>query len=149
MKKRVARIPLCLVFLLSLAACGSHAATPVARPSPAPSLISPCPTEPLLEPGPDAAAAATAAAQAEVPQRYPLPRVDSPGFEVTTAYVADRAATGYGIIPFGMCGTDIGQRTWVVELHFPRMDPQGVDLAHGQLFLGRFTGGWRVWYQYH
>lgn len=105
-----------------------------------------CPTETVLDPGPDAKAAATAAALVAVPQRYP-PHIDTTGVQVTSAYPAD-PASGFGVIAYGLCGATIGQRTWVVELSFPRMSPS-VNLSEGQLFVSRFAGGWRVWFQYH
>jgi hypothetical protein len=105
-----------------------------------------CPSETPLDPGAGAKDAAIAAAQAAVPQRYP-PHIDIGGFQVTDAYPAD-PSSGYGSIAYGLCGATVGQRTWVVELSFPRMAPS-VDLSAGQLFLSRFPDGWKVWFQYH
>jgi hypothetical protein len=105
-----------------------------------------CPSQTPLDPGADAKAATTAAAEAAVPQRYP-PHIDIAGFRVTDAYPAD-PASGYGSIAYGLCGQAVGQRTWVVELSFPKMAPS-VDLSAGQLFLSRFPDGWKVWFQYH
>ena len=105
-----------------------------------------CPSETPLDPGAGARDAAIAAAEAAVPQRYP-PHIDVAGFRVTDAYAAD-PSSGYGSIAYGLCGTTVGQRTWVVELSFPRMAPS-VDLSAGQLFLSRFPDGWKVWFQYH
>jgi hypothetical protein len=105
-----------------------------------------CPTETVLDPGPDAKTGATAAAVAAVPRRYP-PTIDTTGFQVTNAYAAD-PSSGYGAIAYGLCGAAVGQRTWVVELLFPKMAPS-VSLAGGQLFVSRFADGWRVWFQYH
>jgi hypothetical protein len=105
-----------------------------------------CPSQTPLDPGADAKTAATAAARAAVPQRYP-PHIDIAGFRVTDAYAAD-PASGYGAIAYGLCGQVVGQRTWVVELSFPKMAPS-VDLSAGQLFLSRFPDGWKVWFQYH
>ncbi|MFN2591806.1 MAG: hypothetical protein ABR532_03110 [Candidatus Dormibacteria bacterium] len=105
-----------------------------------------CPTETVLDPGAGARNAAVAAAQAAVPQRYP-PHIDITGFRVTDAYPAD-ASSGYGAIAYGLCGAAVGQRTWVVELSFPKMAPS-VDLSAGQLFVSRCPDGWKVWFQYH
>ncbi len=105
-----------------------------------------CPSETPLDPGVGARDAAIAAAEAAVPQRYP-PHIDVAGFRVTDAYAAD-PSSGYGTIAYGLCGAIVGQRTWVVELSFPRMAPS-VDLSAGQLFLSRFPDGWKVWFQYH
>ena len=117
--------------------------------SPAPGPATPdshCPSETPLDPGAGARDAAVAAAEAAVPQRYP-PHIDIAGFAVTDAYPAD-PSSGYGSIAYGLCGATVGQRTWVVELSFPRMAPS-VDLSAGQLFLSRFPDGWKVWFQYH
>jgi hypothetical protein len=105
-----------------------------------------CPSETPLDPGAGAGNAAMAAAEAAVPQRYP-PHIDVAGFRVTDAYPAD-PSSGYGSIAYGLCGAIVGQRTWVVELSFPKMAPS-VDLSAGQLFLSRFPDGWKVWFQYH
>jgi hypothetical protein len=132
-----------LLTLTALAAC-ARAATPGAVVPATPA--SNCPTATVLDPGPDARTAATAAAVAAVPQRY-RPHIDTTGFQVTNAYPADPSA-GFGAIAYGLCGAAIGQRTWVVELSFPKMAPS-VSLSEGQLFLSRFTDGWKVWFQYH
>jgi len=159
---------LSLAALMALAACarGAHpqggpasaGATQEVSPPAVASTLSPsaggptssagdhCPAEAPLDPGADPMSMATAAATAAVPQRYP-PRIDITGFQVTNAYPADPAA-GYGAIAYGLCGNDVGQRTWVVELSFPKMLPS-IDLSSGQLFLSRFAGGWKVWFQYH
>jgi hypothetical protein len=105
-----------------------------------------CPRETPLDPGPGAGAAATSAAEAAVPQRYRRP-IDTTGFQVARAYPAD-LTSGYGPVAYGLCGSEIGQRTWVVELSFPKMLPSA-DLSAGQLFLSRFQDGWKVWFQYH
>ena len=105
-----------------------------------------CPGETPLDPGAGARDAAIAAAEAAVPQRYP-PHIDVAGFRVADAYPAD-PSSGYGTIAYGLCGAIVGQRTWVVELSFPKMAPS-VDLSAGQLFLSRFPDGWKVWFQYH
>jgi len=152
-----------LLTLTALAAC-ARAVTPAGAPTgPSPTAATPsaqgssstvvpaspdsrCPTETPLDPGPDAKVSATAAAVAAVPQRYP-PRIDTTGFQVTDAYPAD-PSSGFGAIAYGLCGTAVGQRTWVVELSFPKMAPS-VNLSAGQLFLSRFADGWKVWFQYH
>jgi hypothetical protein len=120
---------------------------PTASPAPGPRTPgSYCPSDTPLEPGAGARDAAIAAAEAAVPQRYP-PHIDVAGFRVTDAYPAD-PSSGYGSIAYGLCGAIVGQRTWVVELSFPKMAPS-VDLSAGQLFLSRFPDGWKVWFQYH
>jgi hypothetical protein len=122
-------------------------AGPVASPVTGPRTPdSHCPSETPLDPGAGAKDAAVAAAEAAVPQRYPT-HIDIAGFRVTDAYPAD-PSSGYGSIAYGLCGATVGQRTWVVELSFPRMAPS-VDLSAGQLFLSRFPAGWKVWFQYH
>ena len=113
------------------------------RPDPASGI---CPKEAPLDPGPDARGAATAAAVTAVPQRYGRP-IDTTGFQVARVYPAD-LASGYGPVAYGLCGSEVGQRTWVVELSFPKMLPSA-DLSAGQLFLSRFQNGWKVWFQYH
>jgi hypothetical protein len=105
----------------------------------------PCPAETPLDPGPHARAGATAAALASVPARYAT--LDTAGFAVSKVYPA-RPGSGYGSIAYTLCGPAVGQRTWVVELTFPKELPSA-DLSSGQLFLARFPAGWQVWYQYH
>lgn len=143
------RFAVLVLSLVSLLACSRGTAPKQSIRSPAPAATNNCPQQPPLDPGPDAVAAASAAAQAAVPTLYPPIGTNIAGFQVTNAALADPNAVGYGAIPFGMCGSEIGQRTVVVELHFPAMDSQGADIAHGQLFLSRFADGWKVWFQYH
>jgi len=52
------------------------------------------------------------------------------------------------VIALNMCGSVVGGRTWIVELHFPKLEPSA-SLSQGQAFVSRFRSGWRVWYRYH
>jgi hypothetical protein len=106
-----------------------------------------CPSQPLLAPGPDARSAARAAAVAAIPRLYgPTQRNNYIiGTVTSAAALPDDRVTA---IPFGMCGSTVGSRTWVVEMTFPDEAPSA-SLSSGQLFLGRFSNGWRVWFQYH
>lgn len=137
----------CLL-ILALAACTTRSPAAVASRQP-PATASLCPAQAPQDPGPDPAAGATLAAKAAIAQRYPAPAYNTAGFQVSAAYPASVTGTGYAPIPFGMCGPVLGRDTWVVELTFPMMAKQGPDLSHGQLFLARFSGGWKVWFQYH
>jgi hypothetical protein len=115
---------------------------------PVSSALNVCPTVLPLVPGPDAAAQAKAAAVKVVPTIYPPePTKD---FTVTAVYPASTGGPyGYGTIAYGTCGKTIGDRTWVVEVHFPH-DPMGsASTGNGQLFLSEFSTGWKVWYRYH
>jgi hypothetical protein len=106
-----------------------------------------CPSQPLLPPGPDARSGARAAAVAAIPRLYgPKQRGNYSIGTVTPA--ASLPAGRVTAIPFGMCGSAIGSRTWVVEMTFPDEAPSA-SLSSGQLFLGRFNNGWHVWFQYH
>jgi hypothetical protein len=106
-----------------------------------------CPSQPLLLPGPDARSTARAAAVAAIPRLYgPKQRGNYSIGTVTPA--AALPAGRVTAIPFGMCGSAVGSRTWVVEMTFPDEAPSA-SLSSGQLFLGRFSNGWRVWFQYH
>jgi hypothetical protein len=107
-----------------------------------------CPKVLPRVPGPDAAAQAKAAAIKVVPTIYPPePTKD---FTVTAVYPASASGdNGYGTIAYGTCGKTIGDRTWVVEVHFPH-DPMGsASTGNGQLFVSDFATGWQVWYRYH
>jgi stage V sporulation protein SpoVS len=118
--------------------------------NPASSALNVCPTVLPVAPGADAAAQAKAAAVKVVPTIYPPePTKD---FTVTAVYPASSSlngGSGYGAIAYGTCGKTIGDRTWVVEVHFPH-DPMGsASTGNGQLFVSEFATGWKVWYRYH
>lgn len=102
-----------------------------------------CPDDPLLEPGPRAAEEAVAAVQKSL-SAGPLEWRD---YEIRAAYPASRRE-GFGLVVVGMCGQEVANRTWIVELHFPRLEPSA-SLSQGQAFVSRFASGWRVWYRYH
>jgi hypothetical protein len=103
-----------------------------------------CPAQPILPPGADASRLARTAARAAVPKVYTDIRIG--GFEILQAAAATRS-TALGSVPYGMCGGTVGTRTWVVQIAFPLEKPSA-DLSHGVLFMGRFAGGWRVWFRW-
>ncbi len=83
-----------------------------------------------------------------VPTIYPPePTKD---FTVTAVYPASASGdSGYGTIAYGTCGKTIGDRTWVVEVHFPHDPMHSASTGNGQLFVSEFSTGWQVWYRYH
>ena len=71
-------------------------------------------------------------------------------FTVTAVYPARASlggGKGYGGIAYGTWGKTIGDRTWVVEVHFPHVNSASV--GNGQLFVSEFSAGWTAWYRYH
>lgn len=53
---------------------------------------------------------------------------------------------------FGMattfCGREIAEKSWLVQLEFPKA--LGANLAQGQIFLAKSKeNGWFVWFRYH
>ncbi len=110
-----------------------------------------CPTVLPLVPGADAAAQAKAATIKVVPRIYPPePTKD---FSVTAVYPASQSLNGgkgIGTIAYGTCGQTIGDRTWVVEVHFPHDPNNSASTGNGQLFVSDFAnGGWQVWLRNH
>jgi hypothetical protein len=119
--------------------------------NPVSSNLGACPTVLPLVPGSDAAAQAQAAAVKVVPTIYPPePTKD---FTVTAVYPASQSlygGKGYGTIVYGTCGETIGERTWVVEVHFPHDPNNSASTGNGQLFVSEFAnGGWQVWFRNH
>lgn len=116
--------------------------------NPVSSNLGECPKVLPLVPGADAAAQAKAAAVKVVPTIYPPePTKD---FTVTAVYPASASGdNGYGTIAYGTCGKTVGDRTWVVEVHFPHDPNNSGSTGNGQLFVSEFSTGWRVWYRYH
>jgi len=83
-----------------------------------------------------------------VPTIYPPD--ETRDFTVTAVYPARASlggGKGYGGIAYGTCGKTIGDRTWVVEVHFPHVNSASV--GNGQLFVSEFSAGWTAWYRYH
>ena len=102
-----------------------------------------CPKEMPLEPGRNARDRAIAAVRASLrtgPEEWRT-------FKVAAAYPA-ASRQGVGGIAMRMCGSLVGGRTWVVEMHFPNLEPSA-SLSQGQAFVSRFRSGWRVWHRYH
>jgi hypothetical protein len=118
--------------------------------NPVSSNLGACPTVLPLVPGSDAAAQAKAVVIKVVPTIYPPePTKD---FTVTAVYPASSSlggGKGYGTIAYGTCGQTIGDRTWVVEVHFPHDPNNSASTGNGQLFVSEFATGWKVWYRYH
>jgi hypothetical protein len=119
--------------------------------NPVSSNLGACPSVLPLVPGTDAAAQAKAAAIKVVPAIYPPePTKD---FTVTAVYPASQSLNGgkgIGTIAYGTCGKTIGDRTWVVEVHFPHDPNNSASTGNGQLFVSDFAnGGWQVWLRNH
>ena len=118
--------------------------------NPVSSNLGKCPTVLPLVPGSDAAAQAKAAVVKVVPTIYPPePTKD---FTVTAVYPASQSldgGKGYGTIAYGTCGKTIGDRTWVVEVHFPHDPNNSASTGNGQLFVSQFSTGWKVWFRNH
>lgn len=119
--------------------------------NPVSSNLGSCPTVLPLAPGADAAAEAKAAAVKVVPRIYPPePTKD---FTVTAVYPASASLNGgegIGTIAYSTCGKTIGDRTWVVEVHFPHDPMNSASTGNGQLFVSEFAnGGWQVWFRNH
>ena len=96
-----------------------------------------------LEPGPNARERAIEAVRRSL---RAAPR-DWRTYEIRSAYPAT-SGQGFSVIALPMCGPEVGSRTWVVEIHFPKLEPSA-SLSQGQAFVSRFRAGWRVWYRYH
>jgi hypothetical protein len=155
MLKRSLAILLLAISGVALASCGNQPKTALrteaARSSrsdsasPSPSASRPnCPAKPILPPGPQAGRDAVTAAKAVIPKVYSDIRTG--GFRILQAAAATRS-TALGSIPYGMCDTAVGARTWIVRILFPLEKPSA-DLSHGVLFMGRFSDGWQVWFRY-
>ena len=139
----------------------STTAAPVITPStatagpaadPVASAFNHCPNPAPLVFDANASANALATARAAVALVYT--NIDTTGYQINSSGPASpspqgQANPGYYILPYGMCGSTVGSRTYVVELYFPAMASRGTDLSHGQLFLSRFPQGWQAWYRYH
>ena len=102
-----------------------------------------CPKEAPLEPGRDARDRAIAA----VRESLRIGPAEWRTYEIRSAYPATKGE-GFAAIALRMCGSVVGKRTWVVEMHFPKLEPSA-SLSQGQAFVSRFRSGWRVWYRYH
>jgi hypothetical protein len=120
-------------------------------PSPLPTDASGCPTAPASELAGDVEGTASQEGLAVVAAIAAVPRLygstASHGFQVTSVYLAS-TQHGYGVAADGMCGKTLGDRSYVVELHFPNSDGSA-SIGNGQLFLAQFSTGWQVWYRYH
>jgi hypothetical protein len=71
------------------------------------------------------------------------PDIDTKG-ATGTAKIASEDASGYGGIAIQACGEAVADRTVVVTLHFPAMDPSA-SLSTGVVFVSRDDSGWLVW----
>jgi hypothetical protein len=70
-----------------------------------------------------------------------------PGTEVMASDRSAFAGARGGEVKF-LCGAKVARRTIVVQLLFPWLLPSQ-SLSQGVVFVGRFHGGYRVWYVAH
>jgi hypothetical protein len=94
-----------------------------------------CPPEVPLPEGEDAQAHAVAATVASLPVND-----STKGVEITRAYPA-RSNELFGSLAYGICGSVVGDRTWVVEMTFPALANVGASVSQGQAFVSRFPEG--------
>lgn len=48
------------------------------------------------------------------------------------------------------CGGKVAEKSWLVRLHFPKMETGSASMSEGQLFVSKSKeSDWFVWYQYH
>jgi hypothetical protein len=69
---------------------------------------------------------------------------------VTAGIATTRVGRGGQVAP--MCGRGIASRTVAVAIHrraYDRGPNRSASLADGEVFVARFTTGWRVWYVAH
>jgi hypothetical protein len=117
-----------------------------AAPTPIPKNSAGCPTIGSVAPGPDAVEQAKAAALAGAVNRYGAAGKTA---VVTKVYPA-AIKQGFGIVADAICGTTLGDNSYVVELGFGGAStPNSASMGSGQLFVADFPGGWQVWFQYH
>jgi hypothetical protein len=57
-------------------------------------------------------------------------------------------SAAYGRMAAHFCGEEVARSTWIVELHFPHLEPSA-SLSHGQLFVTKTKDGWAAWFRYH
>ncbi|MGE5590359.1 MAG: hypothetical protein ACM3ZA_07055 [Bacillota bacterium] len=80
-----------------------------------------------------------------IPLHYQGP--DFEGFEVVKVQTAAEAGV-YGEMVENMAGAQVAKSTFVVQLHFPKLEPSA-SMSQGQLFITRTKQGWDVWFRYH
>jgi len=87
--------------------------------------------------------------QALLPEMIPLhyQGPEHEGFEVVKVQTAAEAGV-YGEMVENMSGARVAASTFVVQLHFPRLEPSA-SMLQGQLFMTRTRQGWNVWFRYH
>lgn len=145
MRARIVTIGVLVVAVAASCGGGKNEARETVPPrtsSPSPSGLTSCPTEHPLEPGPDRKAKrqAIAAARPVVPKLF---GGDTRGFVVEGASPARRSD---GVPSINICGKELGDKTWVVYVTFPR--EFGASVGDGQLYVARFDSGWKVWNTY-
>ncbi|SRR5712692_8423304 len=81
-----------------------------------------------------------------VPLQYPDPS-EYQDYEITSLQMA-AASTAYGRMAAHLCGEEVARSTWIVELHFPHLEPSA-SMSQGQLFVAKTKLGWTAWFRYH
>lgn len=102
----------------------------------------------LVNPGPHAAKEIRAALPKLIRKTYgndPRYRV----WEVKRMIsLADPESSPYSDMAKQQCGEEVAERSWLVELFFPKFLPSS-SLSQGQIFVAKTKKGWMVWYRYH
>lgn len=68
-------------------------------------------------------------------------------YDVTSLKRA-KDADVYGEMVDNFCGSKVEASTWVLQLHFPALEPSA-SMSQGQLFVTKTVKGWDVWFRSH
>ncbi|WP_245799121.1 hypothetical protein [Virgibacillus siamensis] len=64
--------------------------------------------------------------------------------------VGDKQNEVYYEMAINFCGTDVAAKSWLVRIHFPKLEGKSASNAEGQIFLAKSKEkGWFVWFRYH
>lgn len=96
--------------------------------------------------GPEAAAEIRAVVDQLVKGAYPA-APEYQEWEIRRIAPLTQAEAYHGIAQT-LCGAAVADRSWLVELRFPKLEPSA-SLSQGQLFVAKIRGRWTTWYQYH
>jgi len=120
----------------AVASAPTQAAQP--QPAAAAAVLGRCPQLPLPLP-PEAVARAADQARIQAPVLY---RGSGPAVVIRSALAPYAGARGDQVN--AQCGTQVFQRTVVVDLLFPKMLPSA-SLSQGTVFVSRSSTGYQVW----
>ncbi|MGC9933828.1 hypothetical protein [Priestia aryabhattai] len=134
---------LCVLVMTLMVPCNAKAAN-----KPLPYLEAKCPKLSLVNVNANHREEVLLALKKLVPKAYPYKEYNSWKVEEARPLSSPKTFRPYYNLAKDLCGTDVAENSWFIQLHFPKISPGG-SASTGIMFIAKNSQDqWIVWYTY-